>query len=103
MTTVTLYDDQAVMVDRLSQAMRRSKSPLFQSATGSGKTRMAAHMIDRARLKGKRSGFVVPRKTLFAQTADTFDSFNIPFGCFASGYKPSPFQPVQLISGGKPF
>lgn len=100
MTAVTLYSDQSALVGKLAASMARTKSPLLQSATGSGKTRMAAHMIDRARLKGNRAGFIVPRKTLFAQTAETFDGFDIPFGCIAAGYKPSPFEKVQLISAG---
>lgn len=99
MTTVTLYDDQHALVDNAISAMRRHKSVLIQAATGFGKTRVAAHMMDRSRLKGKRVGFVVPRIELLKQTAKSLDGFGIPFGFFASGFTPNPFARVWLMSG----
>lgn len=100
MTTVTLYDDQADLVARVSKAMRKSKSVLVQAATGFGKTRLAAHMIDRTRLKGNRAGFMVPRRELLKQTHESLKEFNMPHGILASGYRPSPFENVQLITSG---
>lgn len=79
--------------------MRRHKSVLMQSATGSGKTIMAAAMIQSAVNKGNRCVFVVPRNELLRQTAETFEAFHIPFGYFAAGYSPNPFARVHLASG----
>lgn len=100
MTTVTLFDDQSELVDKTRQAMRRRKNVLVQAATGFGKTRLAAHMIDAVRLKGNRAGMLLPRRELLKQTAQTMEKFNIPYGYVASGNRPSPFAPVQLMTGG---
>lgn len=100
MTSVTLYPDQAELVERTSQAMRKHKSVLVQAATGFGKTRLAAHMIDRTRLKGNRCGFMAPRRELIRQTVQTMEGFSIPHGAIAAGYRPRPFEKVQLISTG---
>jgi len=100
MTSVTLFDDQLALVDKTRHAMRFNKSVLIQAATGFGKTRIAAHMIDLARIRGMRTGFMVPRRELLRQTAQTMDKFKIPYGYFASGYSPSPFKKVQLITSG---
>lgn len=100
MTHVTLYDDQTDFVARGTQAMRSYKNVLMQLPTGGGKTRVAAHMIDRTRLKGNRAGFMVPRRELLRQTAETMDNLNIPHGFVAAGWRPNPFAKVQLITSG---
>ena len=79
MTHITLYPDQTDLVTRVQSEMRRHKYILMQSATGSGKTRMAVHMMDRIRLKGGRVGFCVPRRELLRQTIETVEAFNVPF------------------------
>lgn len=99
MNPINLYPDQSDLIDRVRQSMRSNKSVLMQSATGSGKTVMAAAMIQAALSKNSRSVFIVPRNELLKQTAETFDAFNIPFGYFAAGYAPNPFARVQLASG----
>jgi superfamily II DNA or RNA helicase len=80
--------------------MRRNRNVLMQAATGSGKTIMAAHMIDQARRKGSRAGFMVPRRELLKQTAQTMERYNITYGCVAAGWRPDPFAKVQLMSVG---
>lgn len=99
MTTINLFHDQSDLIQRLRQSMRVHKSVLMQSATGSGKTVMAAYMIQSAVTKGNRCAFIVPRNELLRQTAETFAAFNIRFGYFAAGYQTSPFEKVQLVSG----
>jgi superfamily II DNA or RNA helicase len=79
--------------------MRTRKAVLMQSATGSGKTVMAAYMIKSAIQKGSRAVFVVPRDELLKQSAETFTAFNIPFGYFAAGYNPNPFAQAHIASG----
>lgn len=100
MTHISLYPDQSDLVARVQKAMPRYKSILLQSATGSGKTRIALHMMDRIRLKGNRCGFVVPRRELLRQTIESAVGFGLPYGVLAAGHKPSPFTPIQLMTAG---
>jgi len=97
---ITLHPDQADLIERVRQAMRRHKSVLMQSATGSGKTVMAADMVQRSIAKGTRSLFVVPRRELLRQTAETFAAFGIAHGYVAAGYPANPFAQVQLATSG---
>ena len=99
MTPINLFPDQSGLVGRVRHALRGHKSVLMQSATGSGKTVMAAFMIQSAVSKGNRCVFIVPRNELLRQTAETFATFGIEFGYFAAGYAPNPFAKVQLASG----
>lgn len=94
------FPDQIDLINGVRSEMRRHKSILMQAATGSGKTIMAAYMIDQARKKGSRAGFMVPRRELLRQTAKTMDKYGIPYGVVSAGYKPSPFANVQLITSG---
>jgi superfamily II DNA or RNA helicase len=80
--------------------MRRNKAVLLQAATGSGKTVLASAMIRAAMGKGTRSVFVVPRRELLKQTAETFHKYDIPFGYVAAGYSPNPFAKVTLATSG---
>ena len=80
-----LYEDQEWLVSDLRKAMALNKSVLLQSATGSGKTAIAIHIIQNVIKKGKRCGFSVPRKELFNQTCETLDKYGIEHGYIASG------------------
>jgi DNA repair protein RadD len=99
MNQINLFPDQLDVVDRVRHSLRSHKSVLMQSATGSGKTVMAAYMIQSAVSKGNRAVFIVPRKELLRQTAETLKKFGIEFGYFAAGYVPNPFAKVQIASG----
>jgi superfamily II DNA or RNA helicase len=98
-TNVSLYSDQEILVDDIVDAMRQNKSVLVRAATGFGKTRVGAHMMDRARLKSRRVGFVVPRVELLKQTAKSLAALGIPFTYFAAGYPYNPFEQVFLMMG----
>jgi superfamily II DNA or RNA helicase len=93
---VQLYPYQADLVGRVRQAMRLHKWILMQSATGSGKTRMALDMITGAVKKGSRSIFAVPRRELLAQTVETMQEYGVPFGVISPDYTPDPFAPIQI-------
>jgi len=97
---ITLYPDQADLVERIRIAMRRNKSVLCQAATGSGKTILAAYMISKAREKRTRCMFVVPRRELLRQTAETLDSYGIPFGYVSAGYAPDGLADIQVATSG---
>lgn len=91
-------DYQETLIQNARNALRHYKALQIQSATGSGKTATAAFMIESSRSKGLVSGFCVHRIELLEQTANTFESFGIPFGVVANGYAPNYYQPVQIFS-----
>ena len=97
---INLRDYQMDMVNRVRQGMRSHKWQLLQLVTGGGKTFTSGYMIDSARRKGKTCYFVVPRRELLKQTAESYSSVGIPFGYIAAGYRPSPFEKVQLCTVG---
>ena len=87
-------------MDRVRNAMRRHKSVLMQSATGSGKTMMAASMMRSGLQKGSRAVFMVPRRELLRQTAETLDNHDIAHGFVAAGYTANPFAKIHLATTG---
>jgi superfamily II DNA or RNA helicase len=68
--------------------------------TGGGKTLVAAHMIRRARDKGKRVAFVVPALSLIDQTVSAFEAEGIHAIGVMQGDHPRTDrgQPVQVCS-----
>lgn len=95
---INLYPDQQDLTDRVRAAMRHSKSVLAQSATGSGKTILAANMIASAVAKQTRCLFVVPRRELLRQTAETFENYAIQHGYISAGYARNGLTQVQLAT-----
>jgi superfamily II DNA or RNA helicase len=93
---ISLYADQQALVDQTREKMMRNKSVLMVAPTGSGKTRMAMHIIDSARSKGKRMCFTVPRKNLLEQTSEAFKSFGIPHSFIAAGKPYNPFAKIFI-------
>jgi len=91
-----LYDDQADLVARVRQAMRKHKRVLMQACTGAGKTRMTADMIAGTKAKGTRSIFMVPRKELLRQTIETMCEYDMPFGVISPDHAPQPFAKCQI-------
>ncbi len=88
------------MVSRVRAGMRRHKWQLLQLPTGGGKTFTAGYMINAAQMKGSRCIFLVPRRELLRQTAESYASVGINFGYIAAGHKPNPFARVQLATVG---
>lgn len=100
MREINLYPDQVDLVERIRASMRRNKSVLMQLSTGGGKTMCAAYMMQAAVAKGTRSIFIVPRRELLKQTAETMEKHRIPYGIVSAGYTPNPFAQVQLATSG---
>lgn len=100
MGVIQLRDYQLDMVSRVKSGMRQHKWQLLQLATGGGKTFTAGHMIDAARQKGNICYFLVPRRELLKQTAESYASVGIPFSYIAAGYTYNPFSRVQLCTVG---
>jgi DNA repair protein RadD len=97
---INLRPYQQDLEDRVQAAMRRHKWNLLQLATGGGKTFTAGSMINKARLKGNRVFFTVPRRELLKQTAESFSSVGIPFSYIAAGHTHNPRELVQLATVG---
>ena len=97
---ITLRPYQQKMVEQIQHGMKRHKWQLLQLATGGGKTFTAGDMINKARLKGTSCTFLVPRRELLKQTAESFTSVGIPFGYIAAGHAPNPRHLVQLATVG---
>lgn len=93
-----LHDFQTDIINEARIALRTHDSVLIQSPTGSGKTVLSADMSGSASRKKKRTFFICHRAELIDQTAITFDKVGIKYGFVAAGYRPDPFQHVQICS-----
>jgi superfamily II DNA or RNA helicase len=73
-----LWPHQAKAIDMLRQSLATGhRRPMLQLATGAGKTRIAAEIIDSAFRKGRRTVFVVPVLELINQTVERFEADGI--------------------------
>lgn len=89
--TVTLYPDQMELVDSVRASMRKHKSVLMQSPTGSGKSRMGAYIAESVIAKGGSVVFDVPMKELRKQISTTFRQSGIAHSFVAAGQRFDPF------------
>lgn len=83
-------------MDEVRAAMRKTKSILLQSPTGSGKTAMATDMTISAVMKGNTVLFSVPRRDLMNQTSETFSKYNIPHSFISAGRTFNPYSKVYI-------
>lgn len=74
------------------------KSVLYQLATGGGKTRIAADIIQRTEAKGRTALFLCNRIELVDQTVIAFNSLGINPGIIAADYAPDYTCPIQIGS-----
>lgn len=99
----TLKPRQIDLLSSLKQAVASgARRPVLQAATGTGKTVLAAHVVDGALRKGKRVAFVVPRLTLIGQTFERFVANGIDanqMGVIQGNHEwRRPRAPVQICS-----
>ena len=97
---LTLRPYQSDLIAQARATLRAGcRRLLLQSATGSGKTCLAAHMLASAAARGKRAWFIVHRKELLEQSVQTFvTAADIHTGIIAAGYPADPSAPVQVCS-----
>lgn len=100
MKEISLFPDQLRLIEGVRASMRRHKRVLMQAATGAGKTVMGAYMIKGARTKRARSIFMVPRRELLRQTAETFNEYDIPFSYVSAGHHTNPYAQTFLATTG---
>src|SRR5690349_11488530 len=79
------YQKQAIR-DMREAARAGARNVLICAPTGSGKTEIASCLADLNRKKGKRSAFVVDRKSLIKQTSDAFDVHGIEHGVIQASH-----------------
>ena len=92
------YQKQAIR-DMREAARGGARNILICAPTGSGKTEIASCLADMNRLKGKRSAFVVDRKSLIRQTSDAFDLHGIEHGVIQADHpRLRPSLRTQLCS-----
>jgi superfamily II DNA or RNA helicase len=83
-STVTLRDYQERAIAQLAPSLARSRKTILQLPTGSGKTRVATAIIQRAIAKGNRVLFIVDREELVEQTCRALDAAGVDYGCMHS-------------------
>lgn len=97
-TVIELRQYQQRIIDETRLALRQHPSVLVQSATGSGKTVLAAAMLGTARQRGRRAWFLAHRDFLLEQTSKTFDQVGIPHAFIAAGRLQDASEPIQIVS-----
>lgn len=91
-----LFEDQQEFVTCLRQSLKRgNRSILGVASPAFGKTVVAGHITESARIKGHSVWFIVHRKNLLRQTSKSFWSVGIQHGLITSGKSRSKL-PVQI-------
>ena len=94
----TLREAFKAKIDKRTKKTVQCRRVIGVAPCGAGKTIMTGWMIKESLKKGLRSVFIVHRKELVDQTAETFERLHLPFGVIASGYAPDYEQPIQIAS-----
>lgn len=95
-----LFPDQLELIDETRQKLRDGyKRILIRAETGFGKTIVSCELIRLANQKGRRCGFMVPRKQLLKQTSLSMHDYGIKnYSYIASGKYFSPRTQNYIIS-----
>lgn len=95
-----LRNYQLESVERLREGMRNGhRSQLLCSPTGSGKTVIAAFLMDATARKGNRVAFVVDRVNLVDQTSAFLEDYGVAHGVIQAGHwRLRLYEPVQVCS-----
>ena len=96
---LVLYPFQAWAVDELARGKVAGHArQILCSPTGSGKTEIAIHLVDRARKRGMRVAFVCDRRVLVQQTSERFAKYGISHGVAMADDSFGRSMPIQICS-----
>lgn len=100
MPEIKLREYQTQAVDGLRDGIRAGhRSQILCAPTGSGKTVIAAHLMQEARTKGSKVAFVVDRVNLVDQTSQTLDNYGISHGIVqAKHWRRAGYEQIQICS-----
>lgn len=99
MNDLILRDYQITDIDRLRAAYGAgAKAPLYQLATGGGKTVVFSHIVASAAAKGRKVGVFVHRRELIRQASAKLDWCGVPHGIIAAGLDRDHDATVQVLS-----
>jgi DNA repair protein RadD len=95
--TLRLYQTNAIAALRASLAQGKRR-PILVMPTGSGKTRVAGDIIRSAIAKGRKPGFLAPRRELIDQAVNAFAAIGIRSDPIMAGRDRSPMSQVWVAS-----
>jgi len=93
--TLRPYQERAC--ERAWTSIMHGERPIVVSPTGSGKTVVAASLIDRARSEGMRAALMTPRQEILWQTVDTIRKFGHEPGILMGDATCRRYEPVQVV------
>lgn len=96
MSQIELRDYQSKFIDGVKKSLEKGESVCGVAPCGAGKTVMAAQLVKDIVSNGGSVIFMVHRKELLEQTAETFKKFDIPISIIAADSKTDYSQPVKL-------
>ena len=89
---------QLDVVDRIEQALGERRKVLLVAPTGSGKTVVAAEIINRAVAKYQTALFLAHRREIITQTSAKLMITGVRHGIIMAGIEPRPMESVQVES-----
>ena len=97
--TLDLYPYQSDAVDALGAELRAGHKRIILCApTGAGKTEIAIHLIQEARVKDQRVAFVADRVVLVKQTSQRLSQYGIRHGVVQGNNTHGLAEPIQIWS-----
>jgi len=90
---------QSNLIEDIRKEMRKGiKNIVLQAPTGCGKTVLTAFMIKETVRRNHECLFIVHRRELIEQSAETFEGVEMPYGIIASGYPENLKEKIQICS-----
>lgn len=96
--TVSLRPYQQHDVEAIRAVFRRTKSCIWRSPTGSGKSTASAFILGEAKARGFAGWFLTHRRELVDQASRVYQGAGIDHGIIAAGLTPSPRELIQIAS-----